>query len=173
MGELLAVDSDRRWPDFVVDGLGTRCVENHPWVTGAETCELVLSLDAVSEHARALELFASMQHLRDPDGSYWTGYQFANEYPTNQYQANDPALKATVIYPRGTVAMATSGPNTNESQFFLVFRDTEMPPESTVFGTIDEVGLATLDKVAKAGVAGNRESGMPASTVRIKSVQVG
>jgi MMP endo-(1,4)-3-O-methyl-alpha-D-mannosidase len=66
-----------RWPDFVVDGLGARCVENHPWVTGAETCELVLSLDAVSEHARALELFASMQHLRDPDGSYWTGLAYA------------------------------------------------------------------------------------------------
>jgi serine/threonine protein kinase len=109
----------------------------------------------------------------DNGGSGGPGYQFADEYPTNQYKAGDPALKATVLYPRGTVAMATSGPDTNESQFFMVFRDAEMPPESTVFGTMDEAGLATLDKVAKAGVAGNRESGMPATTVTIKSVRVG
>ena len=78
-----------------------------------------------------------------------------------------------MLYPRGTVAMAPSGPNTNESQFFLVYRDAEINPESTVFGTVDEAGLDTLDKIAKVGVAGNRESGMPASTVTIKSVQVG
>ena len=30
-----------RWSDFVVDGLGIRCVDDRPWVTGAETCELV------------------------------------------------------------------------------------------------------------------------------------
>ncbi|MFC4001978.1 prenyltransferase [Prauserella oleivorans] len=67
-----------RWTDFVVDGLGARCVDDHPWVTGAETCELVLSLDAVGERARAHELFAAMQHLRDPDGSYWTGLVYAD-----------------------------------------------------------------------------------------------
>ncbi|KEI46072.1 prenyltransferase [Saccharopolyspora rectivirgula] len=67
-----------RWSDFVVDGLGARCVDDHPWVTGAETCELVLSLDALGLHQQAVELFASMQHLRDPDGSYWTGFVFAD-----------------------------------------------------------------------------------------------
>ena len=45
-----------------------------PWVTGAETCELVLALDALGDRDRALELLADMQHLRDEDGSYWTGY---------------------------------------------------------------------------------------------------
>ena len=34
-----------RWGDFVVDGLGIRCVDDRPWVTGAETCELALALD--------------------------------------------------------------------------------------------------------------------------------
>ncbi len=62
-----------RWSDFVVPGLGVRCVDDHPWVTGAETCELVLSLDAMGESERARELFAAVQHLREPDGSYWTG----------------------------------------------------------------------------------------------------
>ncbi len=67
-----------RWDEFVVDGLGVRCVVDRPWVTGAETCELVLSLDALGENAWAHKLFAAMQHLRDPDGSYWTGYVFAD-----------------------------------------------------------------------------------------------
>ncbi len=109
----------------------------------------------------------------DNEGSGGPGYEFADEYPTNQFKADDPALKATVLYPRGTVALATAGPNTNGSQFFMVYRDAEITPESTVFGTVDEAGLATLDKIAKGGVAGNRETGMPASTVTIKSVTVG
>jgi len=63
-----------RWADFVVDGLGVLCVDDHPWVTGAETCELVLSLDVLGRRSSALEVFAAMQHLREQDGSYWTGY---------------------------------------------------------------------------------------------------
>ena len=46
-------------------GLGIRCVDTNPWVTGAETCELVLALDALGDRDRALRLFADMQHLRD------------------------------------------------------------------------------------------------------------
>ncbi len=109
----------------------------------------------------------------DNEGTGGPGYEFADEYPTNQYKTGDPALKATVLYPRGTVAMATSGPNTNGSQFFMVYRDSEMEPQCTVFATIDQAGLDNLDKIAKAGVAGNRESGLPASTVRINSVRLG
>lgn len=65
---------DERWQAFVVPGWGARCVCDRPWVTGAETCELVLALHCLGEHDAALEMFASMQHLRDPDGSYWTGH---------------------------------------------------------------------------------------------------
>ena len=68
-----------RWQDFVVPGLGIRCVDDRPWVTGAETCELVLALDALGQREPALQLLGAMQHLRDPDGSYWTGYVFADE----------------------------------------------------------------------------------------------
>jgi MMP endo-(1,4)-3-O-methyl-alpha-D-mannosidase len=67
------------WPDFVVPGLGVRCVRDEPWVTGAETCELVLALDAIGDPRRAREMFAGVQFLRDPDGAYWTGWQFANK----------------------------------------------------------------------------------------------
>lgn len=66
----------RQWDEFVVAGLGARCVSDEPWVTGAETCELALALDALGDQDRASAAVAAMQHLRDDDGSYWTGYQF-------------------------------------------------------------------------------------------------
>ena len=64
---------------FVVPGLGVRCVSDEPWVTGAETCELALALDAIGDTPGPCELFAEIQHLRDADGGYWTGWQFANQ----------------------------------------------------------------------------------------------
>lgn len=67
-----------RWDDFVVPGLGIRCVDDRPWVTGAETCELVMALDAIGDSARAHQQFAAMHHLREGDGSYWTGLVFAD-----------------------------------------------------------------------------------------------
>jgi hypothetical protein len=69
---------DERWDDFVVPGLGIRCVDDRPWVTGAETCELVMALDAIGDSARAHQQFAAMHHLRAEDGSYWTGLVFAD-----------------------------------------------------------------------------------------------
>lgn len=68
-----------RWDDFVVPGLGIRCVDTNPWVTGAETCELVMALDALGERDPALQLFADMQILRAEHGRYWTGLV----YPDN------------------------------------------------------------------------------------------
>jgi peptidyl-prolyl cis-trans isomerase B (cyclophilin B) len=98
------------------------------------------------------------------------GYSFANEYPTNQYPSGDPALSKPVLYPRGSLAMANAGPNTNGSQFFLVYKDSQLPPNYTVFGTIDSTGLATLDKIAESGVAGGGQDGKPATEVKVKSV---
>ena len=108
----------------------------------------------------------------DPSGSGsgGPGYQFANEYPTNQYPKNDPALQKSVLYPRGTLAMANAGPDTNGSQFFLVYKDSQLPPGYTVFGSIDATGLATLDKIAQSGVAGGGEDGKPATEVKVKSI---
>ncbi len=74
------------WEAFVVPGLGVRCVSDQPWVTGAETCELALALDVIGDHSRALEMLELMQHLRDPSGSYWTGWQYVNRahFPNEQ-----------------------------------------------------------------------------------------
>ena len=104
------------------------------------------------------------------DGTGGPGYQFGNEYPTDQYPPNDPKLEEPVLYSRGTLAMANAGPNTNGSQFFLVYKDSQLPPQYTVFGTIQADGLATLDKIAKAGVAGGGDDGAPATEVTIKSI---
>jgi cyclophilin family peptidyl-prolyl cis-trans isomerase len=101
----------------------------------------------------------------DPTGSGSGGpnYKYAEE------------VTPETTYPRGTIAMAkTSAPNTTGSQFFLCFVDTELPPEYTVVGTVDEAGLAVLDKVAAGGIegAGPEGDGPPAIPVTIKTLSV-
>jgi peptidyl-prolyl cis-trans isomerase B (cyclophilin B) len=56
------------------------------------------------------------------------------------------------LYRAGTVAMENTGPNTNGSQFFIVYQDSMMEPKYTVFGTVTK-GLDVVEKVAKGGVA--------------------
>ena len=103
-------------------------------------------------------------------GTGGPGYQFDNEYPTNQLQPDDPKLQEPMVYPRGTLAMANAGPGTNGSQFFLVYKDSQLPPNYTVFGTIDQTGLATLDKIAAAGTADGGPDGKPKNDVQVKSI---
>ncbi len=64
----------RRWSAFVEPGLGCRCVRDEPWITVAESCELVLSLLSVGASSRAGRLFNWLQQQRCA-GGYWTGYQ--------------------------------------------------------------------------------------------------
>nr|WP_157164610.1 prenyltransferase [Streptomyces typhae] len=65
------------WDRFVVPGLGVRCVDPNPWVTGGESAELALALWVLGESDRALDVLRSIQHLRDTEsGLYWTGYVF-------------------------------------------------------------------------------------------------
>jgi peptidyl-prolyl cis-trans isomerase B (cyclophilin B) len=103
-----------------------------------------------------------MLQCGDPtgSGSGGPGYQFKDEIT--------PSLK----YPRGTLAMANAGPNTNGSQFFLVFGDSPLPPNYTVFGSIGQSGLAVLDKIAQAGIAnpGPDGTGPPKAPVTITQV---
>jgi hypothetical protein len=63
---------------YLVPGMGVRCVRDEPWVTGAETCELAIALDAIGDRDQAMEMFEEIQFLRDPAGAYWTGWQFEN-----------------------------------------------------------------------------------------------
>jgi peptidyl-prolyl cis-trans isomerase B (cyclophilin B) len=57
---------------------------------------------------------------------------------------------AGINYPAGTVAMANSGPKTNGSQFFLVYKDTTLGPDYTIWGKITK-GLDLVQKVGAVG----------------------
>ena len=63
-----------RWSEFVIEGLGVRCLTDRRWVTAAETAECVMALRATGQEARARQLFSWAQALRHGDGSYWTGW---------------------------------------------------------------------------------------------------
>lgn len=105
-------------------------------------------------------------------GTGGPGYQFADEFPRDQYADDDAALDFPITYPRGTLAMANAGPGTNGSQFFIVYGDSQLPPAYTVFGTIDETGLETVDAIAAAGTQDGAQDGPPAEPVTITSVQL-
>ncbi len=74
-------------------------------------------------------------------------------------------------YPEGTVAMANSGPNTNGSQFFLVYANTTLAPSYTIWGTITS-GLDIVKAIGKAGAVGGAPDGKPAKTIAIQKVLV-
>lgn len=95
-------------------------------------------------------------------GTGGPGYRYADE------------LDGTETYPAGTVAMANAGPDTNGSQFFFVYEDTQLSPAYTVFGTVDDASLKVLQAIAAKGQEGNDPNGgAPKETVTIKTVTIG
>jgi peptidyl-prolyl cis-trans isomerase B (cyclophilin B) len=97
----------------------------------------------------------SVLQCGDPSGTGegGPGYQFRDELPTNlPTWPGDPAGSPGRVYARGTLAMANAGPDTNGSQFFLVYKDSKLRPNYTIFGRILPVGLRTLDRIAAGGV---------------------
>ena len=110
----------------------------------------------------------------DPTGSGTggPGYTINDEPPTDLAPATGAAAgSGAVVYPRGTLAMAkTAAPDSGGSQFFLVYQDSPLPPDYTVFGTIAPEGLTVLDQVADAGVEGGGADGAPATPVQLETV---
>jgi peptidyl-prolyl cis-trans isomerase B (cyclophilin B) len=92
-------------------------------------------------------------------GSGGPGYQFASEN------------LAGATYGQGTVAMANAGPGTNGSQFFLVYKNTSLPPSYTPFGKVVS-GLGIIQNVAKAGTASGSGDGQPKEKVIIERVTI-
>jgi peptidyl-prolyl cis-trans isomerase B (cyclophilin B) len=104
----------------------------------------------------------------DPEGTGMggPGYTIPDE------NLDDKRVKEGV-YPAGTVAMANTGQkNTGGSQFFLVYRDSQLPPSYTPFGTVSDAGMKVLKKITKAGVDGQAEDGAPVATVVIDEARV-
>ncbi|MEU8135707.1 peptidylprolyl isomerase [Streptodolium elevatio] len=92
-------------------------------------------------------------------GSGGPGYEFADEN------------LAGATYPAGTVAMANSGPGTNGSQFFLVYKDSQLPPQYTPFGTVTG-GMEVLEQVAADGVWDGSGDGPPKALIVLDEVTV-
>ncbi|MEV4254808.1 peptidylprolyl isomerase [Spirillospora sp. NPDC049652] len=116
-------------------------------------------------HCHRLSTSAGLQMLQcgDPTGTGQggPGYKFANE--------NTQGAK----YGAGTLAMANAGADTNGSQFFLVYGNSQLPPDYTVFGKITS-GMDVLQKVAKGGIAkpGDDGTGEPKKKVTIQDVTI-
>jgi hypothetical protein len=64
---------NERWDEFVLDGLGVRCVRNEPWVTAAETAECAMAHAVAGDSDTARALLACTRRHRHDDGSYFTG----------------------------------------------------------------------------------------------------
>jgi len=96
--------------------------------------------------------------------------------PNFTYRDENLPAEGLYNYPAGTVAMANSGPGvngagTNGSQFFLVFADTTLGANYTIWGTITQ-GLEIVKAIAKAGVKGGGADGTPNQPISIKRVTV-
>lgn len=104
----------------------------------------------------------SILQCGDPSGvgNGGPGYTFADE------------LTKTKTYPKGTLAMANSGADTNGSQFFVVYATSTLSPQYTVFGKVSDAGMAVVDAIAAKGVKNNAQDGPPNDKATIESVKV-
>jgi peptidyl-prolyl cis-trans isomerase B (cyclophilin B) len=93
-------------------------------------------------------------------GNGGPGYTFADE------------LSKTKTYPKGTLAMANSGADTNGSQFFIVYKDSTLPAAYTVFGKISDAGMSVIQDIAGKGIKNNSQDGPPVAKAVIDSVSV-
>jgi peptidyl-prolyl cis-trans isomerase B (cyclophilin B) len=118
--------------------------------------------DGVACHRLTTEGILVLQ-CGDPtgSGSGGPGYSFPDE------------VTGSETYPAGTLAMANAGPDTNGSQFFIVYGKTPLPPSYTVFGTVSPAGVKVVAKAAKAGVKGGGSDGAPAKAVKFTKVTIG
>ncbi|MDA8045155.1 MAG: prenyltransferase [Actinomycetota bacterium] len=108
-GEVAEQRITSRWSEFVMDGVGVRCVSDEPWVTAAETAECAMALDAIGMTDRAADLVAATRHMRDDDGSYWTGcvHPQCVRYPGGErttYTAAAVVMADHALWGRGSTA---------------------------------------------------------------------
>jgi peptidyl-prolyl cis-trans isomerase B (cyclophilin B) len=96
-------------------------------------------------------------------GTGGPGYSFADE------------LSGEETYGAGTLAMANAGPDTNGSQFFIVYDETPLPPSYAVFGSVDEATVELIQGVADDGTDDQNGpgDGAPLTAVEITSVVAG
>jgi hypothetical protein len=90
------------WDDFAITGWGIRCVSDQPWVTMAETSELVMSLAAMGDFETAEVVFGWIHDKKFEDGSFWTGVTVPDReiYTTEKtaWTAAAVLLAADILY---------------------------------------------------------------------------
>ena len=91
--------------------------------------------------------------------------------PNFTYRDENLPQAVEANYPAGTVAMANSGANTNGSQFFIVYEDTSMNPNYTIWGRVTK-GLEIVKAIAKEGVVDGTSEGLPKQMIAIERVRV-
>ena len=91
--------------------------------------------------------------------------------PNFTYRAENLPQAVEANYPAGTVAMANNGANTNGSQFFIVYEDTSMDPNYTIWGRVTK-GLEIVKAIAKEGVVDGTSEGLPKQMIAIERVRV-
>ena len=91
--------------------------------------------------------------------------------PNFTYRDENLPQDVQANYPAGTVAMENSGANTNGSQFFIVYKDTSMDPNFTIWGRVTK-GLEIIKAIAKEGVVDGSLAGFPKQTIAIEKVRV-
>jgi hypothetical protein len=151
-GEAAASRLASSWDTFIVPGLGVRCVSDQPWVTVAETCELVMSLDACGLRTQAREVFATVAPLRHGDGSYWTGWQYVNaqHFPDER----SSWTSAAVILAADALTGFSGGAG--------IFRDApSVDAEASVDADGNSVGMAPANGPATASASGTLAPGTP------------
>jgi len=103
----------------------------------------------------------SVLQCGDPtgSGSGGPGYSFADE------------LTGKETYGAGTLAMANAGPDTNGSQFFIVYGDSQLSPDYTVFGKLDADSIKIVQAIGAKGTDTGAPDGAPKEPVTIESVR--
>lgn len=156
----LAVTTTQGDMTFVLDQAGAPCAVNSFVYLASQKffdnspCHRLVNADT----------FGVLQ-CGDPSGTGMGG-------PAYAFDTETPA--SATPYTTGVIAMANSGqPGTTGSQFFIMFQDTDLPPDYSVVGTVT-TGLDVVQKVAAAGNDGSFEAsaggGAPNLPITITSI---
>jgi cyclophilin family peptidyl-prolyl cis-trans isomerase len=81
----------------------------------------------------------------DPQGDGTGGQSAWGEPFADEIDPQSPLYRSG--YRRGIVAMANAGPNTNDSQFFILHQDYPLPPRYVIFGRVSG-SMDAVDAIA-------------------------
>ena len=153
-------------------------------ITLSTTCgDIVIALDPAAPETVASETFlaesgfydATQCHRLTTEGIFvlQCGDPAGNGTGGPGYTVPDENLPAAgeANYPAGTVAMANAGPGTSGSQFFIVYEDTTLPGDYTIWGTVTS-GLDLVQEVASVGTVDGSSDGAPRQPMIIESATV-